>query len=233
MSSFENNNFDPQMNIDLQSGDNMNYGNQQNKSGYNNEEENRHSKPFVEDQEPGSSTLDEPISKTILRDLKMIYEKVKISMLPFKATKEAKNKLKEWDFWGPLIFCFLLGIILSIGRETEQTGIIFILVFAIVWVGGLIVSLNSQFLGIKLSIYQCISILGYCMFAIVVVAFVNLLTGFLPIIFRILFSLFGFVYSSYASVAFIGSISEGNKKILVAYPVFLFYLFLAWFTITK
>ena len=23
---------------------------------------------------------------------------------------DTKNKLKEWDFWGPLIFCFLLGI---------------------------------------------------------------------------------------------------------------------------
>ena len=86
---------------------------------------------------------------------------------------ELNKQILHWDLWGPLIFCFLLGIILSIGKKNNQTGIVFILVFSLVWVGGLVVSLNSQFLGIKLSVYQCISILGYCMFAIVLAAFLN------------------------------------------------------------
>ncbi|MCQ2816572.1 MAG: hypothetical protein MJ252_04810 [archaeon] len=202
--------FNPNYNIDLNQSP-KNYG-QQKYPEYDNQYGNQNPENLIDepnpqailpDQEPGTSTLDETVSKTFSRDLKMIMEKVKISMAPFTLTEEGKNKLKEWDFWGPLIFCFLLGLILSFSKKSEQTGIVFILVFSIVWLGGLIVSLNSQFLGVKLSVYQCISILGYCMFAIVLAAFANLITGFLPFFFRLLFSLAGFVYSSYGKIIFI------------------------------
>ena len=182
----------PGVNINLD--DNKEYDHEGNES-YNKGNDNNG--PMFGDVQPGESTLDEDISKTIMRDLKMIYEKVKIALLPFRANKADQEKLKEWDFWGPLIFSFLLGLILSLGRRSEQSGTVFILVFVIVWFGGLIVSLNSQFLGVQLSKYQCISILGYCLFAIVLVSLLNLITQFLPIIFRVLFSFCGFGYSSY------------------------------------
>ena len=101
------------------------------------------------------NTLDEAISTTLMRDLKIIMEKIKIAMLPMQA-QNTSDTFKDWDFWGPLFLCLFLGLVLSIGRADTHTGTVFILIFAIVWIGGLIISLNSQFLGAKLSIYQCI-----------------------------------------------------------------------------
>lgn len=177
-------------------------------------------------------SLDESIMTTLTRDLKVIFEKTKVAMLPMKADNSAE-KLKDWDFWGPLFFCLFLGLILSIGRSDSQKGIVFILIFAIVWIGGGVISLNSQFLGANLSVYQCICILGYCMFAIVVAATINSFTPFLPIWIHFVFTMLGFGYSSYASVAFVSQVVSPAKKILVSYPIFLFYLFLAWFTLAK
>ena len=71
------------------------------------------------------------------------------------------------------------------------------MIFVIVWIGGLIVSLNSQFQGVNLSIFQCICILGYCMFAVVLASIINLLIGFLPAAIRVLISLLGCAYSTY------------------------------------
>ena len=142
------------------------------------------------------STLDEPITTTLLRDFKVIMEKIKIAMLPMKA-KETSDAFKDWDFWGPLFLCLLLGLILSIGRTDTHTGTVFILIFAIVWIGGLIISLNSQFLGTKLTVFQCICILGYCMCGIVIAALINYLTPFFGMFIHLIIALAGFGYSSY------------------------------------
>lgn len=142
------------------------------------------------------STLDEPITTTLLRDLKVIMEKIKIALLPMKA-KETSDAFKDWDFWGPLFLCLFLGLILSIGRTDTHTGTVFILIFIIVWIGGLIISLNSQFLGAKLTLFQCICILGYCMCGIVIAALINLLTPFLGMFIHLIIALSGFGYSSY------------------------------------
>ena len=71
------------------------------------------------------------------------------------------------------------------------------MIFNIVWIGGLIVSLNSQFLGVNLSIFQCICILGYCMIAIVLASIINLLLLFLPAFIRVIISLAACCYSIY------------------------------------
>ena len=143
----------------------------------------------------GYNTLDEPQRISLKRDVNSIIEKAKIAILPMKS-KNSKI-LQDWDFWGPLILCLTLGLILSWQKKSENSGIIFIMIFAIVWIGGLIVSLNSQFLGVNLSIFQCICILGYCMLAIVLASIVNLLLGFLPSYIHGIISLLASTYSIY------------------------------------
>ena len=141
-------------------------------------------------------TLDETITTSIKKDLQLIYEKTKVAMLPMNESSST-DKLKDWDFWGPLIFCLLLGLILSLGRNDSKGGKIFILIFAIVWIGGFIISVNSQFLSAKLTVYQSICILGYCMFAIVFTAFINLILSFIPSIFKLIIGFCGCGYSIY------------------------------------
>lgn len=145
-------------------------------------------------------TLDEPYTVTIKRDLKTVLKKSKIALFPM-GSKDI-NALQDWDFWGPLIFCLVLGLVLSWQRSDEHSGIVFILIFIIVWFGGLIVSLNSRFLGVSLNVFQCICILGYCMIAIVLASCCNLILGFLPMLFHVLFSLAGCLYSTYGKIYF-------------------------------
>lgn len=178
-----------------------------------------------------SFTLDETKTETIKRDLLNVYEKAKIALFPM-ASKDS-TLLQDWDFWGPLIFCLILGLVLSWQRNDNHSGIVFILIFVIVWFGGLIISLNSRFLGVGLSVFQCICILGYCMVAIVLASCANLILGFLPLIFQVCISLAGCLYSTYAATIFVSVYANQNKKILVIYPIGLFYLFLAWFTLAK
>ena len=141
-------------------------------------------------------TLDEPKRESLKRELRSIIEKSKIALLPMRSSNN--TKLLDWDFWGPLLLCLTLGLVLSWQKSAENSGTVFVMIFGIVWIGGLIVSLNSQFLGINLSLYQCICILGYCMLAIVLASIINLLLGFLPTIFHICVSLTGACYSTFS-----------------------------------
>ena len=155
---------------------------------------------IINDNHQGYNTLDEPKRLSLQRDVNSIMEKIKVALLPMKS-KDSKL-LQDWDFWGPLILCLTLGLVLSWQKNGDNSGIIFIMIFSIVWIGGLIVSLNSQFLGINLSIFQCICILGYCMLAIVLAAIVNLFLGFLPSFVRIIISLLACLYSIYGKLNF-------------------------------
>ena len=86
-------------------------------------------------------------------------------------------------------------------KKADNNGIIFIMIFAIVWIGDLIVSLNSQFLGVNLNIFQYIFFLGYCMLAIVLTAIVNFLLGFLPSYIHV--NLLASAYSIYGQYLYI------------------------------
>ena len=153
----------------------------------------------INDINPGVyNTLDEPKRESIKRDVNSIMAKIKIAILPMKS-KNSKA-LQDWDFWGPLILCLILGLVLSWQKHSDNGGIVFIMIFTIVWIGGLIVSLNSQFLGVNLSVFQCICILGYCMLAVVLAAIVNLLLGFLPTFVHVIISLFACFYSVYGKL---------------------------------
>ena len=65
--------------------------------------------------------------------------------------KEKKSLLREWDLWGPLILCTVMATILQ-GHgdqdgDNHDGGPQFAEVFVIVWVGAMIVTLNTKLLG--------------------------------------------------------------------------------------
>ena len=115
------------------------------------------------------NTLDEPVRETILRDVKAVGQKFLHVLYPV----EKKSLLRDWDLWGPLILCTLMATLLQ-GHETEvkdgggagvpgDGGPEFAEVFVIVWVGALIVTLNTKLLGGSISFFQSVCVLGYCL----------------------------------------------------------------------
>ncbi len=99
--------------------------------------------------------------------------------------------------------------------------------------------MNSQLLGGKISFFQSVCVLGYCLLPLLLSAFINnillylaakLTISFLHII-RFLIVMIAFAWSMYASVRFLGKTQLPNRRMLALYPIFLFYFLIAWLII--
>ncbi|GMI26116.1 hypothetical protein TrCOL_g12170 [Triparma columacea] len=183
------------------------------------------------------STLDEPISETIMRDLRQVSSKLRVVLIPSKKNtissrydhEEVLKQLKDWDLWGPLLVCLLLSIFLSVDAGS-QGALVFSAVFLVVWSGAAIVTINAQLLGGTISFFQSVCVLGYCVFPLTVVAGVLLIvhTFLKSLIFDSIFVALAFIWSTRASVVFIGQFISEERKVLAVFPVFFFYVFLSW-----
>ena len=181
-------------------------------------------------------TLDEPVADTILRDLRQVADKLKIVLMPVDNNQEAiLKKLKDWDLWGPLLVCLSLSILLSLSAPSDQGALVFAAVFFVVWFGSAIVTLNAQLLGGSISFFQSLCILGYCVFPLDMAAFVSWMISLIykAFVIKAILVTVGFVWSTRASVVFIGEVIPPEKKLLALYPVFLFYTFLGWMVLIQ
>lgn len=171
-----------------------------------------------------TSTLDEPILTTVWRDVQAILRKIRLVVVP---VGETRDELRNWDLWGPLILCLVLAIVLSLGSSADYSkSSAFAGIFVFFWLGSGIVTLNAQLLGGTISFFQILCVLGYCLFPLVVAAVV---CRFIPShLIRIAPAGVAVVWSVYSSLGFFtGSVRE-QRKLLVVYPICLFYFFLAW-----
>ena len=141
------------------------------------------------------NSLNEPILTSLMRDLNRVYAKLKIVALP--VSSEAKHKeLKQWDLWGPFIICLLLGTILCFTTK-KNSGLVFSMIFIIMWIGAIIITMNSSLLGGKLTLMQCICLLGYCTFPSVVSSFLNRVAfKSIPSLIKLIIVFISFVWST-------------------------------------
>jgi protein YIPF6 len=186
---------------------------------------------------PYISTLDEPVSVTISRDFKAVAYKLGHVFLPKKSTL----LLKEWDLWGPLSLCVLLSITLQ-GSELNNSSSNapeFASVFALIALGAIIVTINTKLLSGKVSFFQSICVLGYCLLPLVLVSMLNdvliwifgITTWSFAVRFVLVFVSFG--WSVFASTAFLAAdtLNLTDRKLLAVFPIFLFYFVISWLII--
>mgnify|MGYP002627357545 FL=1 len=175
-----------------------------------------------------SNTLDETILTTIMRDLKLILIKLKFVVIPYGSKEKKSYHIKQWDLWGPLILNLILAGTLAFNSEEKSQMII--LVFTIFWMGGIILFLNANFLGVKASVFQIFCLLGYCLFPLDVSAiFVSIfnINGILRFIIVILMC----AWSIYSSSDYLKNLTNPEQRYLVLYPCILFYLYISWFIV--
>ena len=184
----------------------------------------------MDDWSPVETTLDEPVSETIRRDLREVGAKLKLVLLPRASQHGVLDRLKEWDLWGPLAVCLALSIALSASAPASQASLVFASVFVVVWVGAAVVTLNAQLLGGRISFFQSVCILGYSIFPLTIGAALCLALH--PVTKSALLRLavvgVCFAWSTRVSVVFFSEIIEAKRRALAIYPVFGFYAFLAW-----
>ncbi|XP_022201340.1 protein YIPF6 [Nilaparvata lugens] len=185
--------------------------------------------------EPDFNTLDEPISDTISRDLRAVGIKFKHVLFP----REKTSLLKEWDLWGPLLLCTFMAMVLqgSDSSSSNDGGPEFAEVFVIVWIGALIVTVNSKLLGGNISLFQSVCVLGYCLLptalALIVCRIIMMAASeHLSLILRVIVSMVGFAWATYASVLFLGDSQPPGRKALAVYPIFLFYFVISWLVLS-
>lgn len=174
------------------------------------------------------STLDEPITVTVMRDIKGIKAKLEYVLLhPSKSRTDSAAGLREWDLWGPLLLCLALAVSLWIKADNEQKRLVFSLVFAFVWLGAAIVTMNAQLLRSKISFFQSLCVLGYCLAPLVLAAFLcDLLPHVLLAIIKLPLLALAVWWSCGASIGFISAAGvPEDRKLLAVYPVLLFYIF--------
>ncbi|KAI9709868.1 MAG: hypothetical protein M1812_007576 [Candelaria pacifica] len=131
--------------------------------------------------------------------------------------------LRDWDLWGPLVFCLLLSLLLSMSAKSEQKSLVFSGVFAMVWVGEAVVTLQIKLLGGNISFFQSVCIIGYTLFPLVIAAMlsaVHLLT-----IARIPVYIVLVAWSLAAGVSILGGSGVVKNRVGIAvYPLFVFYV---------
>lgn len=200
------------------------------------------------------STLDEPVRETIMRDVRSVWSKLKVVLLPMERSlpyggyagvsqsenidlterdKQIIESLRDWDLWGPLVVCLGLAVLLSIKAPVGQASLVFAAVFCAVWFGSAVVTVNAQLLGGTISFFQSVCVLGYCVFpmslaAIVVDLFKMLPLGLFSTLVDIAVLVVAFLWSARASAVFIGQYIMPSRRILAVFPVLFFYTFLAW-----
>lgn len=169
-----------------------------------------------------SNTLDEPVQETIMRDLRNIWNKILQVLDPRLNNKQ--NVLRDWDWWGPLLLCLALSLRLSLAGDSG--GNMFATTFVVIWFGSAVVTINSQLLGGKISFFQSVCVLGYCIFPLVSIAYICIAvpSSFIKLILVAL----AYIWSTYASMNFLAEVNLEKKKLLAVYPIFLFYFTIAW-----
>ena len=92
------------------------------------------------------NTLNEPICTSLKREFFRIYNKTSYSILP-RCFPSKNANLKQWDLWGPLFYTLLLSFFLSKSKDSNEMSKTFILVFVLMWVGGVVITINTILLG--------------------------------------------------------------------------------------
>ncbi|KAK4145831.1 uncharacterized protein C8A04DRAFT_26310 [Dichotomopilus funicola] len=131
--------------------------------------------------------------------------------------------LRDWDLWGPLVFCLLLSTLLCLQSREQQREVVFSGVFAMVWVGMAVVTVQIKLLGGNISFAQSICVIGYTLFPLVIAALLSALH--LHWIARIPVYLVLVAWSLAAGVSILGGSGVVKNRVgLAVYPLFVFYL---------
>lgn len=196
--------------------------------------------PGAHDEDSEPSTLDEPIKVTVMRDFRAIGVKFWHALYP----KQSKSLLRDWDLWGPLVMCTILGSLLhesssSSSGTSDAAHLQFAEVFALISFGAVVVALNSKLLKGNISFFQSVCVLGYCVLPLVISLIICrlLMIPSKPVIVlfavRIIVVIVAFIWSTLASLAFLADSQPPHRKALAVYPICLFYFVIGWMIISQ
>ena len=101
-----------------------------------------------------------------------------------------------------------------------------------VWIADYLVPKGMKLDKYFRSLLQYLSAVGYCVFPLAIIGFlVSVLHSVLPSFVKIIILIVALLWSIVSCLIVMRDIVAEEKKWLCAYPIFLFYLFMAWYAI--
>ncbi|KAJ6673517.1 PROTEIN YIPF [Salix viminalis] len=167
------------------------------------------------------NTLTEPVWDTVKRDLSRIVSNLKLVVFPNPYREDPGKALRDWDLWGPFFFIVFLGLALSWSASVKKSEV-FAVAFALLAAGAIILTLNVLLLGGHIIFFQSLSLLGYCLFPLVIGALACMLKD--NVIIKVIVVSVALAWSSWAAYPFMSSAVNPRRKALALYPVFLMYV---------
>lgn len=170
----------------------------------------------------GGDTLDEPVVTTLLRDIKAVGTRLRRVVWIYSTETD-----QQWDLWGPLIFSLLVSTTLSMIAPSHQSSIVFSGMFALIWIGHTIVTLNIKLLGGSISYFHALCVAGYSLFPLVFAALLSSFVG--SKIIRVVIDAVLVIWAVFAATR--GLQHSGvlpSRVFLASFPVGLFYTGLGW-----
>lgn len=199
----------------------------------------------------GGDTLDEPVTATLMRDIRGVGFRLRqvIWYSPATSLREARGlgpevaggfgydpdaadrarmlTQQDWDLWGPLVFCLFISVAMSMLAPNHQSSQVFAGVFVLVWLGQAIVTLNIRLLGGSILFFHAMCVTGYCLFPLVIAATLSAFVG--SYLVRIIVDTILVAWAIYSAT--MGLKNSGvlpSRVFLAMYPVGLFYTGLGW-----
>lgn len=170
----------------------------------------------------GGDTLDEPVTTTLMRDLKAVGVRLRRVVWIYSTETD-----QEWDLWGPMIFCLMISTTLSMISPNNQSSVVFSGMFALIWIGQAVVTLNIKLLGGSISYFHAMCVAGYALFPLV---FSGLLSSFIRSkIIRLIFDALMVSWAIFAATRGLKHSGVLHSRVFLAsFPVALFYTGLGW-----
>ncbi|GMT04121.1 hypothetical protein PENTCL1PPCAC_26295, partial [Pristionchus entomophagus] len=170
-------------------------------------------------------TLDEPVWDTVKRDLKTVGEKFAQVIVPRGNNQQI---LKDWDLWGPLFICVALSLILQGHTNGDDKAPQFTQVFTITFFGACVVTMNIKLLGGKISFFQSLCVIGYCLLPPTLSALTCVTLLRFSFFLRLALTAAAFVWATYSAMGFLAGSQPDKRRLLIVYPIFLFYFVVSW-----
>ncbi|KAK9059525.1 hypothetical protein SSX86_020229 [Deinandra increscens subsp. villosa] len=171
---------------------------------------------------PPRNTLTEPVWETVKRDVLRIVSNLKLVVFPNPYREDPGKAMRDWDLWGPFFFIVFLGLTLSWSASVEKSQV-FAVAFALLATGAVILTLNVLLLGGRIIFFQSVSLLGYCLFPLVVGAVICMLK-LEDVVVKMSVVCVALAWSCWAAYPFISTAVNPRRKALAIYPVLLMYV---------
>ena len=207
-------------------------------------------------------TLDEPIWDTVSRDITSMGLKLRHILMPLSDKDTYINVCKNWDLWGPFIFCTYIAFSLNnCGEDCSgyyQSN--FSSIFILLWLGNIAVCLNYKLLLSNevnklsnittnmndavqsfhlypMSIYQLLCLIGYTLaipsIGILLLQLLNLFASTEHFYQRLMITfVFGFFYPVASALKMLSNYIYNGKHFLVIYPILMFFTILSLYLYT-